>query len=164
MVFGVGDPAARLVVIGEAPGAREDALGEPFVGRAGEMLAKMLENVLGLPRSRVYILNVVKCRPPDNRDPQPDEIEACVPFLRRQIESIDPAVMLVVGRVAAQTLLETQQGIRTLRGTWKRYQGRIPMMATFHPAYLLRQPADKRKTLEDLLAVKARLDELSAGP
>ncbi len=160
IVFGVGSPEARLVVVGEAPGAREDELGEPFVGAAGEMLDRMLQNVLGLSRSQVYILNVVKCRPPENRDPLPQEIAACRPFLDRQIEAIDPKLMLCVGRIATQTLLGTTRGISGLRGQWHTWRDRIPLMATFHPAYLLRSPDEKRKTLEDLLMVKQKLAEL----
>lgn len=163
LVFGVGSPAARLVIVGEAPGAREDELGEPFVGAAGEMLDRMLENVLKLRRDQVYILNVVKCRPPGNRDPQPDEVAACKPFLLGQIEALNPAVLLAVGRVAAQSLMETSRGINALRGEWHLFQGRVPLMATFHPAYLLRMPDDKRKTLEDLIQVRDRLAQIAAG-
>lgn len=158
LVFGVGSPTARLVVVGEAPGAREDELGEPFVGPAGEMLDRMLENVLGLTRREVYILNVVKCRPPENRDPEPVEVAACRPFLDAQIDAISPRLILAVGRIAAQTLLGTSQGISGLRGRWHQFRGRIPLMPTFHPAYLLRTPSEKRKTLEDLLLVKQKLD------
>ncbi len=160
IVFGVGNPAAKLLVVGEAPGAREDETGEPFVGAAGEMLDRMLKNVLGLTRQDVYILNVVKCRPPENRDPTPAEIGACRPFLDRQIDAIDPKLMLCVGRIATQTLLGTTRGISGLRGTWHTYRERIPLMATFHPAYLLRSPDEKRKTMDDLLMVKQRLDSL----
>lgn len=160
IVFGVGNPGARLVIIGEAPGAREDELGEPFVGAAGEMLDRMLQNVLGLTRADVYILNVIKCRPPENRDPTPEEIGHCRPFMERQLQAIAPGVMLTVGRIAAQTLLGTTRGIGGLRGHWHLYQGRIPLMPTFHPAYLLRSPGEKRKTFEDLLLVKEKLASL----
>lgn len=163
IVFGVGSPTARLVVVGEAPGAREDELGEPFVGDAGEMLDKMLENVLGLTRAQVYILNVVKCRPPGNRNPELVEIAACRRFMEAQIEAIKPQLMLSVGNIATKTLLNTTRGITSMRGQWHMYQGRIPLMATFHPAYLLRTPADKRLTLEDLKLVRQRLNELGAG-
>ncbi|MEN0067287.1 MAG: uracil-DNA glycosylase [Myxococcota bacterium] len=159
LVFGVGDPDADLVVVGEAPGHEEDRRGEPFVGAAGQMLDKMLENVIGLPRSKVYILNVIKCRPPKNRNPLPDEVEACMPFLRGQIEAIEPKVLLVLGSVAFKSLFDTSRGITRARGIWTEYEG-TPVMPTFHPAYLLRQPQDKRLTFEDLKAVRQRYDEL----
>ena len=164
IVFGVGDPRARLVVVGEAPGAQEDRQGEPFVGKAGQMLDRMVENVLGLQRSQIYIANVVKCRPPDNRNPEPEEVAACQPFLRAQLGAIEPDLVLVLGRVAAQTLFETGRGITSLRGQWKLLDlgGRkVPAMCTFHPAYLLRRPEEKRKTFEDLKALRARMDELT---
>lgn len=157
IVFGVGDPEADLVVVGEGPGHQEDLRGEPFVGPAGEMLDKMLANVLGLQRSEVYICNVVKCRPPGNRNPEPDEISTCLPFLERQIRAIQPKVLLVLGSVAFRTLFGTQTGIQKGRGTWREWHG-IPALATFHPAYLLRKPEDKRLTFEDLKAVRARYD------
>ncbi len=159
IVFGVGDPEADLVVVGEGPGAEEDRRGEPFVGAAGQMLDKMLENVIGLPRSGVYILNVVKCRPPKNRNPEPDEVDACMPFLRAQIEAIDPKVLLVLGSVPYRSLFPGATGITRARGKWHEYRG-LPAMPTFHPAYLLRKPQDKRLTFEDLKAVRARYDEL----
>ena len=162
IVFGVGSPTARLVIVGEAPGAREDELGEPFVGDAGLMLDRMLENVLELSRDSVYILNVVKCRPPGNRNPEPAEIAACKRFMEAQIDAIRPSVLLSVGNFATKTLLGTTTGITAMRGKWHRYQGRIPLMATFHPAYLLRTPGDKRLTLEDLKQVKQRLAEIAA--
>ena len=160
IVFGVGDPHADLVVVGEGPGANEDREGVPFVGPAGQMLDRMLVHVLGLKREQVYILNVVKCRPPRNRTPQPDEIAACRPFLLQQLEAIQPKVILAMGRPATQTLMETQRGIKAMRGRWQRYRGGTPLMPTFHPAYLLRQPQDKRLTFEDLKAVRLRYDEL----
>ncbi|MEO0603442.1 MAG: uracil-DNA glycosylase [Myxococcota bacterium] len=159
IVFGVGDPAADLVVVGEGPGAEEDRRGEPFVGRAGQMLDKMLENVIGLPRSGVYILNVVKCRPPRNRNPEPDEVEACMPFLQKQIEAIEPKLLLVLGTVPYKALFPGAGGITRARGNWHEYRG-IPTMPTFHPAYLLRKPDDKRLTFADLKAARQRYDEM----
>lgn len=166
IVFGVGDPSADLVVIGEGPGEQEDLRGEPFVGPAGQMLDKMLENVLGLPRNKVYILNVVKCRPPGNRDPKPEEVAACRPFMDAQIRALQPKVGLVLGSVAFKTLFQTNQGIMRNRGRWKPWNDpaselSFPVMPTFHPAYLLRTPAEKRKTFEDLKELRARYDGLS---
>lgn len=159
IVFGVGDPGADLMVVGEAPGFHEDRVGEPFVGKAGEMLDRMLVNVLGLRRDQVYIANIVKCRPPDNRNPAPDEAGTCLPFLHRQIRAIAPRVILVLGSVALKNLLDTTQGITRARGVWVDFEG-IPVMPTFHPAYLLRQPQQKRLTFQDLKAVRARYDTL----
>ncbi len=159
VAFGMGHPNADLVVLGEGPGANEDRLGLPFVGAAGEMLDKMLERVLGLSRAKVYILNVVKCRPPKNRSPQPDEIASCLPFLEKQLEAIGPKVILTLGSPAVKTLLKTNRGITTMRGSWHLWRN-VPVMPTFHPAYLLRQPQDKRYTFDDLKAVKSRYDEL----
>ena len=158
IVFGVGDPDADLMVIGEGPGEQEDLRGEPFVGPAGQMLDRMLENVIGLKRSQVYIANVVKCRPPGNRNPEPDEAAMCKPFLERQIGAIRPKLILVLGTVALQHVLGIT-GIMRNRGketTWKT----IPAIPTFHPAYLLRQPADKPLAFEDLKLAKRRYDEL----
>lgn len=162
IVFGVGSPDADLVVIGEAPGYHEDQRGEPFVGPAGQMLDRMLENVLGLKRSQVYILNMVKCRPPRNRNPLPEEVSSCRPFLDGQVAAIAPKVMLVLGSVAFRALFDTQQGIKRNRGRWREYRG-VPTMPTFHPAYLLRQPQDKRMTFEDLQVLKRRYEELTGG-
>jgi len=159
VVFGMGHPNADLVVLGEGPGANEDQQGLPFVGAAGEMLDKMLERVLLLKRNQVYILNVVKCRPPRNRNPEPDEVEACSPFLRKQLEAIRPKVILALGSPAVKTLLGTTRGITQMRGTWHLWDN-VPVMPTFHPAYLLRQPQDKRYTFDDLKAAKARYDDL----
>ena len=159
LVFGVGSARADLVIVGEAPGFHEDQQGEPFVGPAGQMLDRMLENVLGLKREQVYIMNVLKCRPPGNRDPEIAEVAECRPFFDAQINVIRPTAILALGRYAAQTLLDTSIGIKTLRGSWGEYRG-VPVMPTFHPAYLLRTPADKRLTLQDLLTLKRRL----AGP
>jgi uracil-DNA glycosylase family 4 len=152
----VGDPRSRLVIVGEAPGFHEDQQGEPFVGPAGEMLDRMIENVLGSSRESVYIMNVLKCRPPENRDPEPGEVAACREFFDAQLNVIRPKAILALGRYAAQSLLDSTRGIKALRGQWGDYRG-IPVMPTFHPAYLLRQPQDKRLTLEDLLALKRRL-------
>ncbi|HEV7164776.1 MAG: uracil-DNA glycosylase family protein [Gammaproteobacteria bacterium] len=152
-VFGVGDESARWLVIGEAPGADEDKQGEPFVGRAGQLLNSMLM-AIGLKREQVYIANVLKCRPPGNRDPKPEEAELCRPFLERQIALIQPSIILAVGRIAAQNLLHTDTTIGRLRGTVHRL-GSIPVVVTYHPAYLLRSPTEKRKSWTDLqLAVQ----------
>ncbi len=152
-VFGVGDEAARWLVIGEAPGAEEDKQGEPFVGRAGLLLNSMLA-AIGLKREQVYIANVMKCRPPGNRDPKPEEAETCRPFLERQIALIKPSLILAVGRIAAQNLLHTEVTIGRLRGTVHRL-GELPVVVTYHPAYLLRSPSEKRKAWTDLqLAVR----------
>ncbi|MCO4743470.1 MAG: uracil-DNA glycosylase [Proteobacteria bacterium] len=159
IVFGVGDPSADLVIVGEAPGYHEDRRGEPFVGPAGEMLDKMLANVLGLDREEVHILNVVKCKPPENRNPLPDEVGACLPFLHRQIAAIQPKVILVVGTVALKALLDPSGGITRHRGQWGTLDG-VPVMSTFHPAYLLRNPEGKRHTFADLKALGKRYDEL----
>ncbi|MCB9678417.1 MAG: uracil-DNA glycosylase [Alphaproteobacteria bacterium] len=164
IVFGVGSGEADLVVVGEGPGQQEDEQGEPFVGPAGQMLDKMLENVLGLGRTQTYILNVVKCRPPKNRNPLPDEVEACRPFMEAQIRALQPKVMLVLGSVAWKTLMQTEQGIMRARGRWHVYRDpgsdfTVPVMPTFHPAYLLRTPEDKRLTFADLKAVRQRYDD-----
>jgi DNA polymerase len=158
VVFGVGDPGARLMFIGEGPGADEDAQGEPSVGRAGQKLNDMIR-AIGLEREKVYIANVVKCRPPDNRDPKPDEIATCSPFLVAQIEAIRPRVIVTLGSPATKTLLSTKVGITKLRGTWQSYRG-IPVMPTFHPAYLLRAYTEKNRRLvwDDLKAARARMD------
>jgi DNA polymerase len=153
-VFGVGNPQAQWMVIGEAPGAEEDRQGEPFVGRAGQLLNSMLR-AIGLAREEVFIANILKSRPPNNRDPRPDEVAACIPFLYRQIELINPVLLLCVGRIAAQTLLQTDQPIGRLRGTLHRVANNRPMIVTYHPAYLLRSPVEKRKAWNDLkLAVR----------
>ena len=147
-VFGVGNINAQWMVIGEAPGADEDRQGEPFVGRAGKLLNEMLR-ALGLRREDVYIANVLKCRPPNNRDPLPAEVEQCEPYLKRQVELIQPKIILAVGRIAAQNLLQTDITIGKLRGQQFTYRG-IPLVVTYHPAYLLRSPAEKRKAWDDL--------------
>ncbi|PNU19632.1 DNA polymerase [Geothermobacter hydrogeniphilus] len=156
IVFGVGNPDARLVLVGEAPGREEDRRGEPFVGEAGQLLDRILF-AMGLQRSEVYICNVEKCRPPGNRDPEPDEIAACEPFLKRQLAAIAPQVIISLGRIASQALLRDQTAISRLRGHWREYQG-IPLMPTFHPAYLLRNPTAKREVWEDVKQVMRRLD------
>ncbi len=149
-VFGVGDRQAQWLVVGEAPGADEDRQGEPFVGRAGGLLNSMLRGI-GLAREQVFIANVLKCRPPNNRDPAPAEVEQCLPFLERQIALLKPRIMLAVGRIAAQNLLATDTPIGKLRGQVHRFgSARIPLVVTYHPAYLLRSPTEKRKAWEDL--------------
>ena len=158
LVFGTGNPHARLVLVGEAPGREEDRQGEPFVGEAGQLLNRILL-AMGLERSDVYICNLLKCRPPDNRDPLPEEIETCEPFLIRQIAAIDPQVIIALGRFAAQSLLRSKTPISRLRGSWHSYQG-IPLMPTYHPAYLLRNPAGKREVWEDMKQVMLRLQSL----
>jgi len=152
-VFGVGDEAASWMVVGEAPGADEDRLGEPFVGRAGQLLDAMLAAVGRSRRQGVFIANVLKCRPPDNRNPSPEEIERCSPYLRRQVELVAPDLILVVGKIAAQALLDTEASIASLRGRVHRYRAgdaEIPVVVTYHPAYLLRTPLDKAKAWADL--------------
>ena len=151
LVFGVGNPSAELAFVGEGPGEDEDRQGEPFVGRAGQLLTKMIE-AMGYRREDVYIANVVKCRPPGNRNPEPDEIEACEPFLRSQLAAIGPRVIVALGKFAVQTLLREKTPITRLRGQWFDYHG-IRLMPTFHPAYLLRNPADKRLVWEDIQKV-----------
>ena len=157
-VFGVGNPHATLMLIGEAPGADEDAQGEPFVGRAGQLLNKILE-AINFKRGDVYICNILKCRPPNNRTPQPDEVEQCIPYLQKQIELIKPKVILCLGLVAAQNLLHTTEGLGKLRGRVITYEG-IPLMVTYHPAALLRNPNWKRPAWEDVKAVRKLHDEL----
>ncbi len=151
LVFGDGSPVARLVFVGEAPGYEEDRQGLPFVGRAGQLLDKMIQ-AIGMRRSEVYICNVVKCRPPQNRNPDTDEVAACSPFLIRQIEAIHPMVICLLGTYAAQTLLQTSLSISQLRGKPRYWHG-IPVVATFHPAYLLRNPAQKASVWSDLIQV-----------
>jgi len=154
LVFGVGSPKARLVFVGEGPGAEEDNQGIPFVGAAGQLLTKMI-GAMGYARDEVYICNVVKCRPPGNRNPEPDEIAACQPFLEAQLQAIQPEVIVALGKFAAQTLLRSDTPITRLRGQWREYVG-IPLMPTFHPAYLLRNPAEKKAAWTDLQAVMSR--------
>lgn len=149
-VFGVGDPRARWLIVGEAPGAEEDRRGEPFVGRAGQLLDAMLRAV-GLTRETVFIANVLKCRPPGNRDPRPDEVASCLPYLVRQLALIEPDIILAVGRIAAQTLIGTDAPVARLRGRVHTYGAALtPLIVTYHPAYLLRSPGEKRKAWDDL--------------
>jgi DNA polymerase len=155
IVFGVGNPEADLMFVGEAPGADEDLQGEPFVGRAGQLLTKIIE-AIGLTREDVYIANVIKCRPPGNRNPEPDEVEQCEPFLFRQIEIIKPKVIVALGKFAAQTLLRTLDPISRLRGRVYDYRG-AKLIPTFHPAYLLRNPSSKREVWEDMKLVRSLL-------
>jgi len=152
LVFGIGDPKAELMFVGEGPGADEDLKGEPFVGRAGQLLTDIIERGMGLRRGEVYICNVVKCRPPGNRNPEPDEVEACEPFLFRQIELVKPRVIVGLGTFAVQSVLKLKTPISKLRGSWHEVRG-IKMMPTFHPAYLLRNPGDKRLVWSDIQEV-----------
>jgi len=148
IVFGVGNPQARLVFVGEGPGRDEDLQGEPFVGAAGELLTRIIQ-AIKLTRDEVYIGNIVKCRPPQNRNPLPDEIDTCLPFLKRQLDAIQPEFIVALGKVAAQTLLETDQAISRLRGRFYDYNG-MRLLPTYHPAYLLRSPEKKRDVWEDM--------------
>ena len=156
IVFGVGNPKAELVFVGEGPGRDEDEQGEPFVGRAGKLLTQMIE-AMGLRRQDVYIANVVKCRPPENRLPEKDEIATCSPFLMRQLGVIAPKVVCCLGSCSAQTLLQTNQGISRFRGEWLDWHG-TKLMATYHPAYLLRNPPAKADVWKDLQKIMAYLD------
>jgi uracil-DNA glycosylase len=156
LVFGVGNPSAELVFVGEAPGRDEDLRGEPFVGRAGQLLTEIITKGMKLSREDVYIANIIKCRPPQNRNPEPDEIASCEPFLVRQLALIAPKAIVALGTFAAQTLLKTRTPITRLRGIWADYHG-IPLMPTFHPAYLLRNPGDKRLVWEDIQQVMRAL-------
>jgi DNA polymerase len=157
IVFGVGNPAADLMFVGEAPGADEDLQGEPFVGRAGQLLTKIIE-AIGLRREDVYIANVIKCRPPGNRNPEPDEVEQCQPFLFRQIDIIKPKVIVALGKFAAQCLLKTDTPITRIRGREFAYRDAV-LIPTYHPAYLLRTPSAKRDVWEDMKRVKAILED-----
>ena len=157
LVFGVGNPHARLVLVGEAPGREEDEKGEPFVGEAGRLLDRILF-AMGLAREEVYICNVLKCRPPNNRDPEPDEVATCEPFLVRQLAAIKPELIVALGRFAVQTLLKSPLPIGKLRGTWHEYQG-VPLMPTYHPAFLLRNPNGKREVWMDMKQVMDKLRE-----
>jgi DNA polymerase len=162
VVFGEGDPHAALMFVGEGPGAEEDRTGRPFVGQAGQLLDAMIV-ALGLERRQVYIANVVKCRPPGNRDPQDDEVAACAPFLDRQIALIRPRVIVALGKPAARRLTGSTAPISALRGRWASYLG-ISVLPTFHPAYLLRTPLAKREVWQDLKAVRKRLAEPPTSP
>jgi DNA polymerase len=160
VVFGEGHPNARVMFIGEGPGREEDRTGRPFVGQAGQLLDRMIL-AMGFARREVYIANVVKCRPPGNRDPKDDEIVACSGFLDRQIELIQPEVIVALGRFAANRLTGTEKPLGALRGRWSRYRG-VPLVATYHPAYLLRTPSDKRKVWQDLKLVLSKLAEVAS--
>lgn len=156
IVFGSGNPKAQLVFVGEAPGADEDQQGVPFVGAAGQLLTKMIE-AMKFSRDTVYICNVAKCRPPNNRNPEPDEIAACEPFLKAQLATLQPKIIVALGKFAAQTLLRDTTPITRLRGQWRSYEG-IPLMPTFHPAYLLRSPSEKKLAWSDLQQVMKRFE------
>jgi len=162
IVFGVGNPDAHLVFVGEAPGADEDAQGEPFVGKAGQLLTKMIE-AMGYARGDVYICNVLKCRPPGNRNPEPDEVASCEPFLKKQLGAIRPRIIVALGKFAVQCLLRDDSPISRLRGNLRTYEG-IPLMPTFHPAYLLRDPSKKKLAWDDLKAVNAALASVGISP
>jgi uracil-DNA glycosylase len=159
LVFGVGNPQAKLMFIGEGPGRDEDLQGEPFVGRAGQLLTDIITKGMGLSREEVYIANVVKCRPPENRNPEPDEVASCEPFLKRQIDIVRPEIIIALGKFAVQALLQTKAPITKLRGRWHSYHG-IKLMPTFHPAYLLRNPGDKKLVWED---IKKVINEMSGS-
>ena len=156
-VFSDGSPWARLVFVGEAPGADEDRQGTPFVGRAGQLLTDIIVKGMRLRREDVYICNVIKCRPPGNRNPAPEEVAACEPYLIEQLKLIQPEAICALGSYAARSLLKTEASVGSLRGQWHDYQG-IPLRVTYHPSYLLRNPADKRKAWDDIKAVMERLD------
>lgn len=157
VVFGSGNLKAELVFVGEAPGADEDQQGLPFVGRAGQLLTKIIE-AMGMSREQVFICNVLKCRPPGNRPPAPGEVAHCRPYLKRQLEIIKPKVIVALGNHAAKALLQTETGISVLRGTFQTYEG-IPVMCTYHPAYLLRSPGEKRKVWDDMKKVMQLLQQ-----
>ena len=161
IVFGVGNPKAGLMFVGEAPGRDEDIQGIPFVGRAGQLLTKMIE-AIGLRREDVYIANVIKCRPPENRNPEPDEVASCEPFLFRQVGAIAPVVIVALGTFAAQALLKTQESISRLRGRVYKYGG-AQLIPTFHPAFLLRSPDRKRDAWQDLKKAKALLESAASA-
>ncbi len=161
IVFGVGNPTADLMFVGEAPGADEDAQGIPFVGRAGQLLTKIIESI-GVGRDQVYIANILKCRPPGNRDPEPEEVSTCEGFLFQQIRVVAPKVMVALGRYAAQTLLRTETPISRMRGQFFEFAGGL-LIPTYHPAYLLRNPSSKRQVWEDMKAVRAKLKELNSS-
>ena len=156
VVFGVGNPNADLMFIGEAPGRDEDEKGEPFVGRAGQLLTDIIK-AMKLTRDDVYIANVIKCRPPENRNPEPDELDECRPFIRRQVELIKPKVIVALGKFGLQSLTEKSYAISAVRGQWLDYNG-IKLMPTYHPAYLLRTPAAKKDVWNDMKKVMAELD------
>ena len=158
VVFGIGNPNAKLMFVGEGPGRDEDLKGEPFVGRAGQLLTDIITKGMGLTRDAVYIANVVKCRPPQNRNPEPEEVASCEPFLKKQIELIRPKIIVALGKFAVQALLQSKVPITRLRGNWHTYMG-IKLMPTFHPAYLLRNPADKKLVWEDIKKVMKEMQQ-----
>jgi uracil-DNA glycosylase len=158
IVFGTGSPRAKLVFVGEGPGRDEDLQGQPFVGLAGQLLTKIIQ-AIQLTREEVYIANIIKCRPPGNRNPEPDEIKSCEPFLRKQLEVIRPGLICALGTFAAQTLLQTEEKISLLRGRFHRYRG-ILLMPTYHPAFLLRNPNSKRDVWEDMKKIKKEYDRI----
>ena len=160
IVFGVGDPKARLVFVGEAPGADEDAQGEPFVGRAGQLLTKIIL-AMGMQREDVYICNIIKCRPPGNRTPESEEILACSPFLLKQLQAIRPQFICALGGPATQTLLRTKEPISRLRGKFYDFQG-IPLLPTYHPAFLLRNPYEKKTVWEDMKLLLREMERAAA--
>jgi uracil-DNA glycosylase family 4 len=161
VVFGIGNRNAKLMFVGEGPGRDEDLNGEPFVGRAGQLLTDIITKGMGLSREDVYIANVVKCRPPQNRNPEPDEVASCEPFLKKQIELIRPKIIVALGKFAVQALLQSKVPITRLRGNWHTYMG-IKLMPTFHPAYLLRNPADKKLVWEDIKKVMKEMQSENA--
>jgi DNA polymerase len=156
IVFGEGDPKAVIVFVGEGPGFEEDQQGRPFVGAAGQLLTDIIEKGMNIKRAEVYICNIVKCRPPNNRNPEPDEVESCIGFVKQQIRAIQPTVIVTLGNVPTQNLLNTKQGITKLRGVWQEYEG-IPVMPTFHPSYLLRSPGEKKWVWVDIKSVLKKL-------
>lgn len=159
-VFGVGNKNANVMFVGEAPGANEDLQGEPFVGRAGMLLNSMVQSI-GLKRSDVYIANILKCRPPNNRDPEVQEVKLCTPYLQQQIALIQPKILVAVGRIAAQFLLDTTESMSKLRGRTYQYgPQKTPLLVTYHPAYLLRSPGEKRKAYSDFLLIKKMIAEV----
>lgn len=165
LVFADGNPEAEIMLVGEGPGEQEDLQGRPFVGKAGQLLDRMLL-AIGLDRTKVYIANMVPWRPPGNRDPTPEELALCAPFLERQVELVAPKVLVTLGNVSTKALFQTTQGITRMRGQWRDLtigSHTAPSMATFHPAYLLRTPGAKEQAWRDLLALKARIDELALG-
>jgi DNA polymerase len=162
IVFGVGNPEADLVFVGEAPGADEDRVGEPFVGAAGQLLTKMIE-AMGFGRQDVYICNVIKCRPPGNRNPEPDEVASCEPFLKKQLAALRPRMIVTLGKFAAHCLLRVDTPITRLRGNFRSYEG-IQLMPTYHPAFLLRDPSRKREAWSDLQMVVAALRRMGIDP
>jgi len=161
LVFGQGSPRAEIVFVGEAPGFEEDRRGEPFVGPAGQMLDAMIANVLRMERSDVYICNVLKCRPPRNRNPQPSEVASCTPFLERQLAAIGPCVVVALGRFAAQYLLGSSGSVGSFRGASRDRADGTAVVVTYHPAYLLRNPEDKRKAMDDLMLIRRTYESLT---